>query len=559
MKTLFLAFVLFVNCPFFYAQNTGSVVSGNNYALLVSVSNYEEQLEFSNLPTVKEGISTLEKELLEMYDFEVETLHNPSKDELYQSMQTYRKKVFGENDQLLVLFSGHGTYKEFEHKGYFVPSSGDPIDLTTLENVVTLIPCEHILLAIDACFSGTILQEINYQGSSRLRRPGETNKSEKEIKIAKLLRNKSRLVLTSGGKERTRAEVGGSPFIRTIIRTLKEAYTNDYGIVTYKDLEANLELLSPTPRYGTLQGHDGGSFVFYTENLLNKTSLSEGLEPPIRTRKPEIDLKDKPPVAEVQLITISGGKYRMGRPKVSLDANSEGEHLVRVSDFSIGITEVTFEEFDAFCKATSREMPDDEGWGRGRRPVINVSWYDAASYCNWLSTIKGLEKVYTLNGSNVDADMKANGYRLPTEAEWEFAAKQNTSSSASILFGNGSSIADPSKLNFDASSGYNLPYAKTGKFRNRTVPCASLNSKNSLGIFDLSGNVSEWCHDIYSPNFYSNSPIDNPIGVSTGYRRVIRGGNYSDTAEDLIVYARDSAKATQRDRRVGFRIAKGNL
>ncbi|MFK8058050.1 MAG: SUMF1/EgtB/PvdO family nonheme iron enzyme [Saprospiraceae bacterium] len=545
-----------------YGQQTSGSFSGNNYALLVSVSDYESQIGYGDLPTVEEGVNSLQKELKEMYGFEVETLKNPSREELNGVLATYREKAFGKDDQLYILFSGHGKYVDFEYKGYFVPSKGPAIDLTTIRNIVNYIPCEHILLTIDACFSGTIFQKINYQGQANIRRPGDTDIARKQNQIKRLLRNKSRLVLTSGGKERTRAESGGSPFVRSIVSALREAYTTGNGLVTYNDLEARLEDLNPVPRYGTLQSHEGGSFVFYVENMIDQPTSSkkktpDDLTPPKRVVKPKVTIPNTPTAAVGQLISILGGKYRMGKPKVSLDADPDGEHLVQVSNFSLGKTEVTFEEYDAFCTATNRDQPDDEGWGRGNRPVINVSWYDAVLYCNWLSTQQGLKKVYNLNGSSVDVDWEATGYRLPTEAEWEFAAKKGAVSS-SIAFGDGSTIADPSRLNFDASPGYNVPYAKTGRFRNKTVPCASLNSPNSIGVFDLSGNVSEWCHDIYSYNFYANSPIDNPVGISKGVRRVIRGGSYNDTAEKLSVFARDSAKATQRDRRVGFRIARGN-
>ncbi len=254
------------------------------------------------------------------------------------------------------------------------------------------------------------------------------------------------------------------------------------------------------------------------------------------------------------MVLVKGGTFEMGNvmgDNVLFEFDEERVHSVTLSDFLIGKYAVTFEEYDAFCTATGKEKPDDVGWGRGRRPVINVSWEDAVAYCNWRSEKEGLTKVYTISGSTVTANWQANGYRLPTEAEWEYAAREG---GKKVRFGNGKDIADPKEVNFDGSAKYKEPYSVVGEFRGKTVPVGSLNSPNALGLHDMSGNVWEWCWDWYGD--YPAAAQTNPKGPNTGSFRVYRGGSRGSDPASVRVAYRNYVTPVYRINFLGFRLAR---
>ena len=257
------------------------------------------------------------------------------------------------------------------------------------------------------------------------------------------------------------------------------------------------------------------------------------------------------------MVFVKGGTFRMGCTSEQGGDCRDAEkpaHEATVSDFYLGRYEVTFEEYDAFCAATGRQKPDDRGWGRGKRPVINVSWYDAVEYCNWLSEQQGLTPYYAIDKSRKDLnndssddydDLKwlvtprvgGNGYRLPTEAEWEYAARGGAKSK-------GYKYAGSNNLDevawFEENSG------------RETRPVGEKNP-NELGLYDLSGNVWEWCWDWYGD--YSSSSKTNPRGPESGSGRVLRGGSCSYIAEFCRVSYRSYLHPDSRYDDFGFRVA----
>jgi len=246
-----------------------------------------------------------------------------------------------------------------------------------------------------------------------------------------------------------------------------------------------------------------------------------------------------------ELVYVEGGSFVMGDTWGDGYSDEKPTHNVTLTyDFYIGKYEATFNEYDAFCNVTGKSKPSDSGWGRERRPVINVSWWDAIAYCNWLSEKEGLSKAYDNKGNLLDKDgrvttdsSKVVGYRLLTEAEWEYAAKGGNQSKGYIYSGS-------DKVNHVAW------YASNSRSKTQEV---GMKEPNELGLYDVSGNVWEWCSDWYGS--YSSSSQTNPYNSSGSYR-VERGGSCYSFATGVRVAYRNRSSPTYTFNVIGFRIGR---
>ncbi len=239
-------------------------------------------------------------------------------------------------------------------------------------------------------------------------------------------------------------------------------------------------------------------------------------------------------------------------------------NLFSLDPFAINKCETSFDEYDAYCEATGRDKPSDQGWGRGRRPVIHVTWYDAIEYANWCSVNEGLRPCYKIDKLQIDTnnlseeiprrskwtviwDRSADGYRLPTTAEWEYAASWDPISKKKYIYGNGKDFANPAEINYDSSEDYILiPY------RAMTIEVASF-LPNPHGLYDMSGNVLEWCWDWYSD---SDRGGLNPMGSNQGMFKEIRGGSWYSDAANCDVWSRYSGDVTESGDKLGFRLCR---
>ena len=265
-------------------------------------------------------------------------------------------------------------------------------------------------------------------------------------------------------------------------------------------------------------------------------------------------------------VHVAGGIFQMGSTDSEAYSNESPVHSVTVDSFYMAETEVTHEQFleflnDAGVSAAGQlngnevvDMDDsDVAFSHdGTKfsfaassyaddiacPVIEVTWYGAVEYSNWLSEQEGLSKAYSISGTSVSWNQSANGYRLPTEAEWEYAARGGAQS-------NGYKYAGSNDV--DEVGWY---WDNSGR---KTQPVKGKKA-NELGLYDMSGNVWEWCWDWYGSTYYSSSPGANPTGPSSGSYRVWRGGSWFNLPEYLRVAYRGSINPDYSDIYLGFRL-----
>ena len=237
-----------------------------------------------------------------------------------------------------------------------------------------------------------------------------------------------------------------------------------------------------------------------------------------------------------EMVRIAAGSYLMGCGEGDRCSDDElPAHRVSIKAFELGKYEVTFEEYDLFAEATGRPTPGDEGWGRGKRPVINVSWEDAQAYAAWLSERTGQQ------------------YRLPTEAEWEYAARAGTTT----LFSTGECI-HTDQANYDGNYDFNDCGANTGVYRQTTVPVNQL-LPNPWGLHHVHGNVWEWTQDCWHDS-YNGAPVDGTAWLEGESgdcdRRVVRGGGWYSEPDFVRSAIRDRLNTDEAFNILGFRLAR---
>ncbi|MCR9099173.1 MAG: SUMF1/EgtB/PvdO family nonheme iron enzyme [bacterium] len=597
-RILLLTLLLAVLSGSLYAQ-----ALGKNYAHFFYVTDFQPGWE--DLPETGREARKIGQILESDYNFTVQYHREVKKADILDKIAEINERSYGKNDQILFFFSMHGHFDTGADRGYLVPADGkiprlDPYGQTWLSyddlgSYITKNPAEHVLLALDACYSGAFGDR--YKGAPDALPWEGAGDCQQKAQLA--LKHDSRLYFSSGSREeRTPAN---SLFARKWLEALRSGART--GLVTSRDLRYYLGGITyPTPEGGsfTSRHEANGDFVFLHRSACQGgSSNTDAAEEQLWAQAQRLNTKEAYTFyrqaypngryraqAEAKIkaleqggsttpsssttrrrdlpdmIFVEGGTFQMGSSDSDADSD-ETPHTVTVDDFYMHRFEVTNEEFAAFLNAEGNQSTGGTEWyeidseyaniekrngryyaksGYDRHPVMEVSWYGAVAYCNWKSKEDGLQQVYRISGTSISADWNANGYRLPTEAEWEYAARSRGGSDKWAGTSSASSLSS-----YANSSGSEDGYE-------RTAPVGSFRP-NDLGLKDMSGNVWEWCWDWYDSDYYQKSSSQNPRGPSTGSNRVSRGGGWYNPSQLCRASNRYGWYPSLRGLNLGFRLA----
>ncbi|MDE7194274.1 MAG: SUMF1/EgtB/PvdO family nonheme iron enzyme [Oscillospiraceae bacterium] len=251
-------------------------------------------------------------------------------------------------------------------------------------------------------------------------------------------------------------------------------------------------------------------------------------------------------------VLIKGGTFEMGSPKTEAwRSNDETQHTVTVSDFYMSVYELTQAEYREITGESPSNFSGDE------LPVENVSWLDAVRFCNAISKKENLSPAYVIDGNSVTWDRSADGYRLPTEAEWEYACRAGTTTPFNTESSMSAEEANyyghyPYEIEDNYFSQENLT-TKPGQYRQTTVAVNSF-FPNKYGLYNMHGNVGEWVWDYYGE--YGNEEQTDPVGAENGTLRVYRGGGWNDFAKNMRSAYRAALAEDKGSFNIGIRLVR---
>ncbi|MBR3740421.1 MAG: SUMF1/EgtB/PvdO family nonheme iron enzyme [Clostridia bacterium] len=285
--------------------------------------------------------------------------------------------------------------------------------------------------------------------------------------------------------------------------------------------------------------------------VVNEENAADETPVPVESTAAPAAESEETPVDD-GFVWIEGGTFLMGSPETeNWRIDDETQHEVTVSDFWMSPYEVTQAEYQRLMGFNPSNFRGDN------LPVESVTWLDAVRFCNAKSKEAGLTPAYAINGETVTWDRGANGYRLPTEAEWEYACRAGTTTPFNTIHATG-----PEEANYYGHYPYEIEEnyfddsvleTRPGRYRQTTVEVNSF-APNPWGLYNMHGNVNEWCWDLYGTYDLENT-VD-PTGEETGTCRVYRGGGWNDFGKNLRSAYRAAGELNMASYNLGIRLVR---
>ncbi|MCX6583587.1 MAG: SUMF1/EgtB/PvdO family nonheme iron enzyme [Candidatus Aminicenantes bacterium] len=501
-------------------NQTGGLYS-SSFALVIGIENYTTWP--SPGKSVYDAVSVGNE--LEKLGFEVIYRSDLDLSDLENNLRRffYNEKIDNKS-RLFIWYSGHG--QAIDGEGFLVPSDAPPKDapdfkmkafwVRRLEELSSLTRAKGVYMVFDTCLSSTVFTNENIDSP--------------QIPMASMLKYPARQYLCSCAA--VQASSKKSDFREMFIKVLRneanaDANRDNYltaseiGSFIKKEMSNISQERNQGPQYGRFKNFGAGEFIFLVpDKALDyfRDRLKNGMNGPEMTK-------------------IPGGFFMMGDLKGDGFTDEKPSHNVSVSGIAVSRFEVTFEEYDRYCDAKNPNndlqkeprKPSDNGWGRGNRPIINVSWEDAVQYTKWLSQQTG------------------STYRLPTEAEWEYFARAGTETK--YWWGNEIGVGNANCFDCGARWG--------GDAERKTAPVGYFDP-NPFGIYDTVGNVWEWTCSEYTDGYNDSKKETECLEqIATGGEAVVlRGGSWDDESKKCRVSHRKAGYPGERSPFIGFRVVR---
>jgi formylglycine-generating enzyme required for sulfatase activity len=436
--------------------------SENKTALIIANGNYSH---FSRLTNPVPEARNLSDALVRL-GFQVTLLTDASKEEMLESLYNFERIMQGRGGTALFHYGGHAV--QVNGKNYLIPVDADiPDELRVRTRALDL---EEVMLSLDNSGSETNIVILDSCRNNPL--PGISRNGARGLNVIRI-KPKNSIIVYSAEAGTTAADGVFTPSLLEHIETPGLSFS---------------DVIKRTRR-----------MVF---NKTNGNQIPGAYEQLFDS----IYLAGTDPAHKKQFVLVKAGTFTMGSPQDEFTRDeNENQHSVTITgDFYISRYEVTQGEY----RSVMGDNPSKQYIGIGDTyPVNNISWYDALVYCNKLSEQDGFTPAYTINDSEIIWHRNADGYRLPTEAEWEYAARGGHNAGEYNVYA--------------GSDDFNIVGWHRENSGKKTHP-VGLKKPNELGLYDMTGNVWEWCWDWFGT--YPSESVTDPAGPPSGSFHVVRGG-----------------------------------